>query len=87
MPAQGSKEAIAEIQYTKAGVTPIIEVVVPHGTRLADAMKLHDFLSRDVISKLSPRGCTACTSGTHLIFREKFENVINVDLHSGKVIG
>ena len=82
-----SKQMVAEVQFTKEGGTPVIEVSVPHGTKLAEAIKLHEFLSRDVISRISPRGCTACTSGTHLIFREKFENIINVDLQSGKIVG
>ena len=49
-------------------------------------MKLHEFLSRDVISKLSPRGCEACNSGVDILIRERFEDVLFVDLDSMKFV-
>ncbi|SRR6266496_5490945 len=68
---------LAEVGYSKESRE--IHLVVPYGTRLADISKAMGFLARDVFSKL-PRGCTACTSGDHLIIRERLENVIRVDL-------
>jgi hypothetical protein len=67
----------AEIGYSKE--TREIQVTVPYGTKLADLAKLIDFMAKDIFAKL-PRGCTNCTSGDHLIVRERLENVIKVDL-------
>ena len=67
----------AQIGYSREARE--IQVSVPHGTKLADLAKLIDFMARDIFSKL-PRGCTACTSGDHLIIREELENVVRVDL-------
>ncbi len=80
----GSKAA--EIRYTVEGIAPTIELRVPKGTRLADLGRIQNFISETIISKIAPRACTACTSGTHLIIREEFENVVRVDLASGRAI-
>ena len=56
-----------------------IQVLVPYGVKLAELTKVIDFMARDIFSKL-PRGCTACTSGDHLVIRQRLENVIRVDL-------
>lgn len=76
-------QRFAEVGYSKE--TRAIELVVPHGTHVADLAKYMDFLARDVFSKL-PRGCTACTSGDHLIIRERLENVIRVDLDQKAIV-
>jgi hypothetical protein len=67
----------ATIGYSRE--TREIQVVVPHGTKLADLARVIDFMAKDIFAKL-PRGCTNCTSGDHLIIREQLENVITVDL-------
>ena len=67
----------AEIGYSKD--LRQIQVTVPHGTKLAELARVIDFMAKDIFAKL-PRGCTACTSGDHLIIREQLENVIKVDL-------
>lgn len=67
----------AEIGYSKE--TREIQVIVPHGTKLAELARVIDFMAQDVFAKL-PRGCTNCTSGDHLVIRERLENVIKVDL-------
>ncbi len=56
-----------------------IQVLLPNGVKLAELAKVIDFMAKDVFAKL-PRGCTNCTSGDHLIIRERLENVIRVDL-------
>jgi hypothetical protein len=76
----------AEIRYTTEGSVPMVEVRVPKGTRLVDLGKLQGYISESIISKISPRGCTACTSGIHLLIREEFENVVRVDLASGRPV-
>jgi hypothetical protein len=76
---------IAEIQYT-TGPQPIVELTVPHGTQMKDLFKVQDLISSSIIRKISPRGCNACTSGVHLNIREQFENVVQVDLGTGKFL-
>ena len=56
-----------------------IQVLLPNGVKLAELAKVIDFMASDVFAKL-PRGCTNCTSGDHLVIRERLENVIKVDL-------
>jgi hypothetical protein len=70
----------AEIYYSSKDGTPTVEVLVPHGTTFAQVAALHEVISRQAISKVSPRGCAQCTSGSHLTIREKLEEVIRVDL-------
>jgi hypothetical protein len=77
-------EHIAEVGYSKD--MKRIEVVVPHGTKNADLSKVMAVLfSKDIIGRL-PRGCTACTSGDHLLIRERLDNVIRVDLTTKAVV-
>ena len=73
----------AEVGYSKENRA--IELLVPHGTRIADLAKVIGFLTKDVFSKL-PRGCTNCTSGDHFIIRERLENVIRVDLEKQTIL-
>ena len=79
-------KGIAEIHYSVEGATPSVELIVPHGTRLADMAKLLDTTSREVIAKISPRGCQACTSGVHLTIRERFQEVIRADIRTGELM-
>jgi hypothetical protein len=81
------KKQLAEIQYSTEGPIPVVELVVPHGTRLTDLFKTLETISRELTPKISPRGCNQCTSGDHLVIRERFEQVIQVDLESGKIVG
>jgi hypothetical protein len=77
---QMEKSRTVEIRYSKEGIRPRLEMTVPYGTTLAETFKLHDFLSKDLISKLSPRGCLQCNSGVDIWIHEAFEDVIRVDL-------
>lgn len=76
----------ASISFSGKGTPrPRIEVEVPFGTSLADTFRLHDFLSKELISKLSPRGCLACNSGVDIFIHERFEDVINVNLETFEI--
>jgi hypothetical protein len=70
----------AEIYFSRQGVVPSVEIVVPYGTTLGQVAALHQVISKEAISKISPRGCAQCTSGVHLTIREKLEEVIRVEL-------
>ncbi|MGB5762058.1 MAG: hypothetical protein WBM58_05855 [Sedimenticolaceae bacterium] len=81
------KVRAAELRVSKEGPRPVIDVAVPHGTTLMETFKLHDVLSKELTSKLSPRGCEACNSGVDIYIHEMFDEVIRVDLNSMKIIG
>jgi hypothetical protein len=76
---------VAEVAYSKD--LNRIEVVLPNGTRLGDFAKISDVVfGRDIMGRL-PRGCQTCTSGDHLMIRERLEHVIRVDLEKRTIIG
>ncbi len=76
---------IAEVGYSRD--LHRIEVTVPHGTKSANLSEIMGILfSKGIIGKL-PRGCSACTSGDHLLIREQLEQVIKVDLDKKVVVG
>lgn len=77
------REQIAELGYSKDYGR--IELLVPHGTKLAELSKIRDQLFGDWVSRL-PRGCQACTSGESLIIRERLEHVLLVDLESMRIL-
>jgi hypothetical protein len=56
-----------------------VEIAVPIGSRFEDVVRNPDRLA-DIFSKFRPRGCEACLSGRDIIIRERFDDVINVEL-------
>ena len=76
----------AEIRFSKEGPRPRIEVAVPYGTTLADTFRLQEVLSKEVIAKLSPRGCLQCNSGVDVWIHESFDDMLRVDLDSMKIL-
>lgn len=67
----------AHISFNKA--TGAIELTVPQGTKLADAMKALSKVDLSALAKL-PRGCPSCISGHPFHIREQFDPIINVQL-------
>ena len=80
---ESGTDRVVELAYSKAGR---LELVVPHGTRIADVAQLRETLFTDILQRL-PRGCQACLSGDNLNIRERFEHVIRVDLDSMEILG
>jgi hypothetical protein len=75
---------VAELQYSPEYGR--LEVLLPHGAKLADFSRLSKKLfSDDILGKL-PRGCPACTSGDALFIRERLEHVVRVDLDKMEAI-
>ena len=56
-----------------------LELVVPHGTKFADLGKILNHIDTSALSRL-PRGCAPCLSGQPFNIRERFEEVISVEL-------
>jgi len=68
----------AELSYSKE--TKTIDLVVPHGSKMADVVIIiTGLVDGGVIGNL-PRGCNTCHSGDHFFVRERAEEVIRVDL-------
>jgi hypothetical protein len=67
----------AHISFNK--VTGAIELNVPQGTKLVDAVKALSKVDLSALAKL-PRSCTGCISGHPFNIREDFDPVINVQL-------
>ena len=59
--------------------TGAIQLTVPHGTSLVDAIKSLSSVDLSALAKL-PRGCQSCISGNPFNIREEFDPVINVKL-------
>jgi hypothetical protein len=76
---------LAEIQYSVLEKGPVVHLTVPKGTKLTQLDKVTNMLSRELIPKLVPRGCQACLSGADYFIRERLENVLHVDLATGKI--
>ena len=72
----------AKIRHASIGinkVTGAIQLTVPHGTKLTDAIKSLSTVDLSALGRL-PRGCQACLSGHPFNIREEFEQVINVSI-------
>jgi hypothetical protein len=80
---EGSMDRMAELSYSKAGQ---LELLVPYGTKFEEIARLRERLFTDLVARL-PRGCPACISGESLLIRERFENVLRIDLDSLEILG
>lgn len=67
----------AHISFNKT--TGAIELTVPQGTKLVDAVRALSKVDLSALAKL-PRGCPSCISGHPFNIREEFDPVINVQL-------
>lgn len=76
------KEAAAKVREASIGinkVTGAIQLTVPQGTKLVDAIRALSTIDLSALAKL-PRGCNHCISGHPFDIRELFDPVINVKL-------
>ena len=75
--ATAAKARGANISFNKA--TGAIQLTVPQGTKLVDAIRGLSKIDLSALAKL-PRGCPNCISGHPFDIREEFDPVINVTL-------
>ncbi len=81
------KEAQVLVHQGK-GVRPIVEVQVPAGTTLDVSRKLEDLVYQRVAPEVLRLGpCPGCRSGLDLFVKERFEEVMRVDLETFEVRG
>lgn len=72
----------ATARMLQADCRPTVEVTVPSGTPFGDLVAKPDRLV-DLLRKIGPRGCEMCLSGRDILIRERFDDVINVELGRG----
>ena len=76
--------SVAELGYNKQ--TKTIELVVPHGTKMVQLLKIIEGLNTGGLIGRLPRGCNTCTSGDHFNVRESLDQVVRVDLETYKAV-
>src|SRR5262249_42534605 len=73
--------SIVTARVVAAESRPAIELSVPRGTSLETIFKARNAESlAKMIAGLGARGCQTCISGQDFIIRERFEEVIQVEL-------
>jgi len=75
-----AKAANGSISVNK--LTGALQLTVPQGTKLVDALKSLSAIDPAALAKL-PRGCNHCISGHHFNIVEQFDPIINVKLGHG----
>jgi hypothetical protein len=81
------KEAQILVHQHK-GARPLVEVQVPADTTLDVSRKLEDLVYTKVAPELLRLGpCPNCRSGLDLIVKERFEDVLRVNLETFQVRG
>jgi hypothetical protein len=75
---------VAEVQYSPEYER--LEITLPRGAKFTDVPRFgEDLLSERLLERLGV-ACPNCQTGIPLIIRERFENVLRVDLDSKEVI-
>jgi hypothetical protein len=82
------------VTFRTSGDKATIEILVPEGTKLRDAVKIIDTVKAEAVKRFQPGPCTMCISGRDFRLRdiavlpEKLsKNQAAFDLKSGKLIG
>jgi hypothetical protein len=82
------------VTFKTTGDKTSIEIGVPSGTKLKDALKIVDTVKAEAVRKFQPGPCTACISGRDFRLREiavlpekLAKNQAAFDLKTGKLIG
>ena len=82
------------VTFRQAGDKATIDIAVPEGTKLRDAMKIIDTVKAEAVRKFQPGPCTMCISGRDFRLRdiavlpEKLaKNQAAFDMKTGKLIG
>jgi hypothetical protein len=77
MAPKAKSEAVARL--VDANCRSTVEVAVPVGTNFDELIAKPERLV-DIFRQFRPRGCEACLSGRDFLIRERFDDVINVEL-------
>jgi len=78
-------DAVLKFQQVRGGQARV-EIEVPAGTTLEASQKLEALIYAEIAPEiLNIAACSNCRSGLDVIVRERFEDIIRVDLGSFKV--
>jgi len=82
------------ITYKVSGEKVSIDIALPQGTKLRDAVKILDTVKAEAVRKFQPGPCTMCISGRDFRLRDiavlperLAKNQAAFDLKTGKLIG
>jgi hypothetical protein len=78
----------AQISFNPTGgVRPVVEISVPPGTTLDASRKLESLVFEKLAPEILRLGpCPNCRSGLDIFIKERFENVLRVDLETFQVM-
>lgn len=74
------RAASASARLVQTDCRSTVEVQVPVGMRFEELLLERPKLLVEVIDRFRPRGCEACLSGRDLVIRERFDDIVNVEL-------
>jgi hypothetical protein len=75
------KKVSVGFSEASAGSPATLSLTVAQGTPRAEALALIErLLKRPEIERLRPRGCQSCISGLDLRIRERFEQILEVEV-------
>ena len=78
-------DATLKFHHVKGGQARV-EIEVPSGTTLEASQKLEALIYAEIAPEiLNIAACSNCRSGLDVIVRERFEDIVRVDLGSFKV--
>ena len=73
--------------HQRKGTRPIVELQVPAGTTLDVSRKLESMVYEKIAPEILGLGaCPNCRSGLDLFIKERFENVMRIDLESFEIM-
>jgi hypothetical protein len=58
------------VTFKKSGSTATIDIALPAGTKLRDALKIIDIVKAEAVRKFQPGPCTQCISGRDFRLRD-----------------
>ena len=58
------------VTLRKSGDSVTIDMLVPEGTKMKDALKIIDIVKAEAVRKFQPGPCTACISGRDFRLRD-----------------
>lgn len=82
-----SKHAEIFLRRDEETARPTVEINVPSGTTLEESRKLENLIYEQLAPEILGIGpCANCRSGVDILIKEKFEDIIRINLESFEVL-
>jgi len=82
------------VTFRRSGTTATIDIALPAGTKLREALKIIDTVRSEAVKRFQPGPCSQCISGRDFRLRDVrvlpaklARNQAAFDLKTGKLIG